>query len=657
MDRDTMRGEMRALVDQLAGWAKLYYGSDAQSVPDSEYDEAFDRLARLEAELGESLPGSPTHQVGAAASSGFAPHTHRARLWSLDKTTTTDGVREWAARCERQRLLEGLPPLSYVVEYKFDGLTLNLTYQGGALTQAATRGDGVTGEAILAQARAIRGVPQRIAYQGFLEVQGEALMRRSVLAAYNEAASVPLKNPRNGAAGALRNLDPAVTASRNLDVFCYSVGYADNPPYTSHEGMIAFLAQNGFPTSPFLSSCPDIEAALTCFGQIEAQRDELDFDIDGAVVKVADLHTRAALGTTDRFPRGALAFKFPPQEVVTTLLSVSWQVGRTGKLTPLGHLEPVDIAGATVRKATLNNIGDIARKDVAVGSRVWVRRAGDVIPEIIGCVEGDEALRNPIALPSTCPACGSPVSMRGAHLFCDNPDCPPKRLAALVFFCSREAMDIEGLSEKTLELLIRERGLRDPSGLYQLDEADLQGLPGIADKKAKLILRGIDASRSRPLARLVHALGIPGVGRATARDLAARFGSLPALADAREEALLCVSDVGGVVAASIAGWFADAQNQALLARLAEGGVRPPEQAAGGGPLAGKTLVLTGTLPTLSRLEAQAMIEAAGGKAATSVSKKTDFVVAGADAGSKLDKASALGVPVISEDELRAMAGR
>lgn len=652
-----MTEQMRALVDQLNKAAKAYYYSDEPVMSDKDYDAMYDELLRLEKESGVTLPDSPTHRVGAEALTAFEPHTHISRLWSMDKVQSIEALDEWVKRTEK---LTDRSDLTYYVEYKFDGLTLNLTYRDGMLVQAATRGNGVTGEAILPQARTIRTVPLTIPYKGLLEVQGECIMRLSTLEKYNQTASEPLKNARNAAAGAIRNLDPAVTASRKLDAFFYQVGTIENPPYDDQPGMLDFLRENGFPVSEYLGRPHDRDSLIACIREIEAARPTLDYLIDGVLVKVGDFALRDQMGYTDRFPRWAVAYKFEAEETTTTLNDVTWELGRTGKLTPLAHVEPVDFYGVTVRKATLNNYGDIQRKRVAIGAQVWIRRSNDVIPEIMGRV-GDEAAEGekPILPPTHCPACGSELVERGAHLFCLNRgSCRPQAIARMTHFASREALDIEGLSEKTIAQLYDQMNVRDCADLYQITLDEALTLEGFKQRKAEKLLSALDKSKSCTLDAFLHAIGIPNVGRKTARDLAATFGTLQKVQEATLEQLVAIPDVGDIVAQSVIEFFSFPENREMIARLLAAGVRPQEAAGKAeGPFTGMSIVVTGTLPTLSRKDAEELIRSMGGTAAGSVSKKTAFVVAGEAAGSKLTKAESLGIEVIDEAELLRRCGR
>lgn len=656
--------EMRALVDELNRASVLYYTRGDSPMSDAEWDQKYNQLLQMEKESGMVLPDSPSHRVGAEPLKNFEQHKHLSRLWSMGKVQSKEELRDWITRTEKlhAQLSDGreepLPPLQYAVEYKLDGLTINLTYDHGQLIQAATRGNGVVGEAILPQARTIRCVPLSIPWQGLLEIQGECIMRLSVLEAYNKTHNEPLKNARNAAAGALRNLDPAVTAERKLDAFFYQIGTIEDPPYTDMEGMMAFIRENGFPTANFDRNAADYDEISALIDQIEERRESLDFLIDGAVVKVRDVATRQAMGYTDKFPRWAIAYKFAAEENTSTLLDVTWELGRTGKLTPVAHLTPVDIGGVTVQNATLNNYDDILRKKVAVGCDVWIRRSNDVIPEIMGRVGEPAPDERPIEPPMVCPACGQPLERRGAHLFCMNrKTCKPQAVARLSHFASRNAMDIDTFSDKTAELLYDRLGLRDCADLYSLTANDLLVLDGFKQKRAENLIAAIDKSRHCALDAFLFALGIPNVGRKTARDLADRFRSLDALKAAPQEELTAIPDVGEIVAASITEYFSFPENNQMIQRLLDAGVSPVyESTVQSHALDGMTIVVTGTLPTLSRDEAEALIAAHGGKPSGSVSKKTACVLAGEKAGSKLAKAEALGIPVIDEARFREMIG-
>jgi len=647
---------MRELIKKLNEASEAYYDHDESLMSDDEWDAMYAELRKLEEETDERMPESPTRRVGGEVMTGFEPHRHIARLWSMDKAQSEDEILAWDLRCRKLTAeAGGLPENRYCVEYKLDGLTLNLTYDGGKLVQAATRGNGEIGEGILPQAQTIRCIPLEIPFKGRMEVQGECIMKLSTLARYNETADEPLKNARNAAAGALRNLDPKVTASRSLDALFYQVGYIEGKSFESQREMLDFLRINGLPVSDFAQEADTIEEAMAYVHQIEEKRDQLDFLIDGATIKLTDMRTREVLGTTDKFPRWSIAFKFAAQETVTKLLDITWELGRTGKLTPLAHLEPVDICGVTVKRATLNNYGDICRKRVRIGSDVWIRRSNDVIPEIMGVVwkgEGN-APQTDILLPEICPACGGELTQRGAHIFCMNRQtCRPQAIARMAHFASRQGMDIEAFSEKTAELFYDNLGVRSPADLYSLDKASMIVLKGFGAKKADKLLSELEKSKKCELDAFLFAIGIPNIGKKTARDLMEHFGSLESLMNAKEEELTGIEDVGSIVARSITEFFALDENQEFVQRLLEHGVHPQikKEESAGTVFEGMTFVLTGTLPTLSRAQAEEIIRKNGGKATGSVSKKTSVVLAGESAGSKLEKAQKLGVRIMDEAE-------
>lgn len=654
---------MRGLIDKLNEASRRYYDQNESDISDDEWDALYAELRKLEEKTGERMADSPTRRVGGAVMEGFEQHRHIARLWSMDKAQSEEEILAWAQRCEKQTTeAGGLPKNSYCVEYKLDGLTVNLTYDGGRLIQAATRGNGEVGEAILPQAMTIRTIPLTIPFTGRMEVQGEGIMRLSELKKYNETSAEPLKNARNAAAGALRNLDPQVTASRHLDAFFYQIGYIEGRSFETQQDMLDFMKANGLTISPFVRPAQTIEEALEAVHQIEKERETLDFLIDGATIKITDMRTREVLGTTDKFPRWSIAFKFPAQETVTKLLKITWEVGRTGKLTPLAHLSPVDICGVTVKRATLNNYDDICRKRVRIGSEVWVRRSNDVIPEIMGVVwDGEgEAPETDIQPPTVCPACGGPlVKLRqdGVHLFCLNrTSCRPQAIARMAHFASRQGMDIETFSTRTAGLFYDELGVRSAADLYSLDREKLVALKGFGEKKADKLFVELEKSKDCELDAFLFAIGIPNIGKKTAYDLMAHFGTLEALMGATEQELVDIEDVGEIVASSITEYFADEENRRFVNRLLEAGVHPQMhmQEDAGTLFEGLTFVLTGTLPTLSRAQAQEMIRKNGGKATGSVSKKTSIVLAGESAGSKLDKARELGVTIIDEAQFLRM---
>ncbi|AZS17494.1 NAD-dependent DNA ligase LigA [Paenibacillus lutimineralis] len=659
------RQRMEQLVEQLNHYSYHYYTLDEPLISDKEYDVLYDELTALEVETGVTLLDSPTIRVGGELLEGFKPHRHLASLWSLDKAQNEEQLLNWNARALRliadyntKNPNNPLPDPTYVVELKFDGLTLNLTYSDGKLVQASTRGNGVVGEGILAQVKTIKSVPLTIPYhEGTIEVQGEGIMNLSVLNKYNETAAEPLKNARNAAAGALRNLNPKTTAQRKLSAFFYNVGYSDNIRFMDHREMMAFLKENRFKVNPYVTYHTDFAQVMEELHQIVEQRSTLDYLIDGAVIKITDMRTREVLGYTDKFPRWAVAFKFEAEETTTILESVSWNVGRTGKVTPIAKVEPVELAGVTVQNCTLNNVGDIERKNLkfALGTRVFIRRSNDVIPEILGKVT-EEQDGGEILFPTECPACGSLLEQRGAHLFCNNRlDCKPQIVSRITHFASRDAMDIETFSEKTAEQLYEEVHIHGPADLYTLSFEDLIKLERFGEKKANNLLGAIEQSKGRDLSAFLFALGIPNTGKSTTKVLADHFRSLQAVMSATVEELTALPDIGGIVAESIVSYFADPLNRDGIDRMLELGVKatPPEEQAAP-PVDSffndKTVVLTGTLHKLTRDEAGARLEALGAKVTGSVSKKTDIVVAGEKAGSKLAKAQALGIMVIEDED-------
>ena len=655
---------MQELVALLNRYGYEYYTLDNPTVTDKEYDALYDELVKLEKQTGVTLPDSPTKRVGGAPLKEFESHTHLVRLLSMDKAQSEDAVREWIVRAQKLRdeaVSRGasLPPLSFVVEHKFDGLTLCLTYRDGNLVQAATRGNGTTGEVILPQALTIRSIPLSIEYKGTLEVHGECYMRLSTLEKYNETASEPLKNARNAAAGALRNLDPAVTAERKLDACFYDVNYIEGVSFASQTEMLEFLRTNHFPVSDVELPAKTADEVISRIHEIDESRGELDYLIDGAVVKITDYATREALGNTEKFPRWAVAFKFVAVEVTTMLRDVTWEMGRTGKLTPLGHVDPVDIAGATVSKATLNNYGDILRKKLKIGAKVWLRRSNEVIPEIMGRVDEFFPDERVIEKPSVCPCCGTPIVEKGAFILCPNSEgCIDQIVMRVSHFAGREAMDIDAFSEKTARKLITDLGIHDCADLYDLTREKLMELEGFKDKKADKLLDEIEKSKHVKLNSFIFALGIPNIGVKTARDLASHFGSVEALMNADEASLTALDDIGEIVASSVTGFFKDEVSREHTLRLLAKGVSPVwETVSSDGPLSGMTVVVTGTLSHYGRTEIEEVIRQNGGKATSSVSSKTSFVLVGENPGSKLDKANKLGVRVMYEDEFEQMINR
>lgn len=639
---------MKELVEKLNKYAALYYEQDAPEISDAEYDALYDELRALEESEGYSLKNSPTHRVGGAPQKKFAQSKHLLRLYSLDKCKTREELADWYDRVIKAAGKE--PELT--AEYKFDGLTLNILYENGALVKAATRGDGTVGEEVTAQVKTISGVPRNILYKGRIEIQGEGIMRLSALEEYNRRSSEPLKNARNGAAGAIRNLDPAVTADRNLSFMAYNIGFSDRH-FASQSEMHAFLAEEGFETESDFTVLKGVDEAFAFAEKVDGLRHSLDFLIDGVVFKVNDTALRDEIGYTEKFPKWAIAYKFKADEMTTVLRDVVWQVSRSAKLNPLAVLDPVDIGGVTVKRATLNNYGDILKKKVRIGDRVFIRRSNDVIPEITGVAEEVEGAKE-VEKPTVCPACGAPVREEGAFIYCTGEHCAPQIVAALDHFASKDAMDIDGFSEKTAEQFYNELHLTSPVQLMQLKKEDIAGLDRFGDKKAENLVSAVAAAKDTTMDRLLFALGIDGIGKKTAKDLSAKFGTFEALAQADKDALLAVDGIGGILADNILAWFADEGNKKLLSDLYASGVSVREAEKKSGVFDGMRIVLTGSLPTYKRGEATALIENNGGEVASSVSKTVDMVLAGEDAGSKLDKAKKLGIKIIDENEFVAM---
>ena len=640
----------RELVDILNKWAYEYYVLDNPTVSDKEYDALYDELRRLEAESGEVYPDSPTRRVGGEPIKGFEKHTHIARLFSLDKSTSTEELDAFLTRVEK---LSGGQP-EYTVEYKFDGLTVCLTYEGGKFVRATTRGNGVVGEDVTAQVLTIKSFPLVISYMGTLEVRGEAVIRLSVLDKYNETATEPLKNARNAAAGAIRNLDPKITQQRKPDIYFYDVNYTSDGAPMSQTNAHDFLVKEGFKVFPYFKICKTGDEVKEAIAEIDRERHNIDVLTDGAVIKVDDARVREELGFTDKFPRWAMAYKFEAEEVTTLLKGVVWQVGRTGKLTPLAILEPVELGGVTVSRATLNNYGDILRKDVKIGSRVLVRRSNEVIPEILGTTEHFENSQE-VEKPTVCPSCGTPLREVGAHLFCPNRDCVPRIVAMLDHYAGKNAMNIDGFSDSTALQLVNAKKVRNFADLYQLTEEDLGELEGFKDKKIANLLTAIKNSKTPTMDAFIYAIGIEGVGRVAAKDLAARFKTMDALRQATFEDLLALDNVGEITAKAILAYFNDENNVAQLEALAEVGVSPTwSDEKKEGIFSGESVVLTGTLQSFKRSEAQKLIEARGGVCQSSVTTKTTLVVAGEEAGSKLQKAQKLGIKIIDEETFKSM---
>jgi DNA ligase (NAD+) len=657
------REEMQELAGKLNRYAYEYYVQDNPVISDKEYDILYDKLAKLEKETGLTLPDSPTQRVGDVVMPKFQKYTHKAKLWSMDKAQTFKSLRDWDARNRKAvndyngKHEDKLPEITYVLTKKFDGLTINCTYdESGILSVAATRGTGVVGEDITAQVKTIKTVPLRIQHGRTIEIHGEALMTKEAFLRYNEVSDVPLKNMRNGAAGALRNLNVAETAKRGLSAFFYDVGYSEGVAFETYMEMMDFIKSKGFPVDDYLVECPDIDCAEKECESLEAVRDSLDYDIDGVVIVINDIKTRDMIGNTIKFPKWAIAYKFEAQEVTTTLLDVEWNVGRSGRVTPTALLEPVELGGVTVKRATLNNMDDISRKGVRIGSRVFVRRSNDVIPEIMGVAEEDTKGGKEIEPPSTCPYCGSELIQDGVHYFCENTlSCKPQLVKSIVHFGNREAMNIEGFSEKTAGQLFEELDIKSISELYSLKKEQLLNLERFGDKKAQNLLDSIEKSKNCELSSFIYSLGIPNVGKKTAKDLVDRFKSFEAIKNATFEELTDVEDIGGLVANNIIEFFRQEKIVESIEELFRLGVRPyyeEKKEAEESIFKGKTVVVTGSLEGFSRSGIKEKLESMGADVSGSVSKNTDFVIVGSEPGSKYEKAMKLGVRIIGEEELK-----
>lgn len=636
---------MQEIVKQLNQWAYEYYVLDKPTVADTQYDALYDQLVLLEKQTGVVLPDSPTHRVGGEPLKNFVQHKHLKRLYSLDKVQSFGELQEWM-----QKVNKAVGEVEFTVELKYDGLTINVTYENGNFAGAATRGNGIVGEDVTEQVKTIKTVPLSIPFKGKCELQGEGIMRLSALEKYNrEHPKDILKNARNAAAGAIRNLDPKVTAQRNLDVVFYSNGYEEGLQVHSQTQLVKFLQENGMLTNYVFKRAKTFEEVKAVINYIGEKRSSFDFLIDGVVIKINDFAVREKLGYTDKFPKWAIAYKFDAEQVTTRLNQVEWQVGRTGKLTPIGKLDAVELCGATIRRATLNNFGDILRKKLKTNALVFVRRSNDVIPEVLGAAEegGEEIVK-----PTVCPACGFPLQEVGANLYCVNAEnCRPQIVARLSHYCEKGACDIEGLSDKTVNLMVDKLDVRSVADLYRLTKEQLLTLEGFKDKKAQNVVDAVEKSKNVALPQFIYALGLDNVGTVTAKDLAAMFGSVDNLQKATMEQLTSIDGIGDVVAEGIVQYFKENQNLEIIRQLKEAGINPQMHLQEKkGPFLGKKVVLTGSLSHYTRSEASKIIESLGGEVSSTVSKTVNLVVAGEDAGSKLQKAQSLGIEIIDEQQ-------
>ncbi|MEZ3496451.1 MAG: NAD-dependent DNA ligase LigA [Lachnospiraceae bacterium] len=646
-----------ALRKELNHHIYRYYVENENDIEDYEYDMLMRELQSIEEAYPDLLTAdSPTHRVGGTADNQFTSVVHSVKMESLQDAFSHEEIRDFDARVKN-----GVQNVQYVVEPKIDGLSVSLEYVDGVFTRGSTRGDGVTGEDITANLRTVRSIPLRLTEAlPFIEVRGEVYMPRQTFEEIVKEQELneekPFKNPRNAAAGSLRQKDPKITAKRKLDIFVFNIQRIAGKTLTSHKQSLDYLKTLGFKTVPFYTQVSTIEDALSEIQRIGEIRYTLPFDIDGAVIKVDDFAQRETLGSTAKFPKWAVAFKYPPEEKETTLLDIEINVGRTGVLTPTAVLSPVLLAGTTVSRATLHNEDFIREKNIAVGDTVIVRKAGDIIPEVLK-VSAHKANAESYKMPSVCPSCGSPVTREAeeAAVRCTNPDCPAQLLRMLIHFCSRDAMDIEGLGESILETLTAEGMLTNAADIYRLDYEKIAALERMGAKSAENLKNAVEKSKENDLSKLIFALGIRHIGQKAAALLAVQFGTMEKLETAAREELLGIDGFGEIMADAVLQFFSLEQSHALIADLKAAGVNMQSQKEiVDTRFQGKTFVLTGTLPTMTRSEASAIIESFQGKTASSVSKKTDYVLAGEDAGSKLRKARDLGVTILSEAEFLEM---
>jgi DNA ligase (NAD+) len=661
----TSSGDVVARIEELRSQIRhhnyRYHVLNDPEIADYEYDTMVRELQVLEEEHPELItPDSPTRRVGAPVDGAFAPVIHRQRMFSLDNVESLEELEAWAHRLERTL---GRAPAGYMCERKIDGLAVSLTYEDGMLVRGATRGDGITGEDVTANVRTVESIPLRLrgAPPRVMEVRGEIYMPVSAFEALNqrqlELGERPHVNPRNTAAGSVRQKDPAITAARRLAIWVYQVGYLEGgPSFTAHSEAMDWLRDLGLRVNPENHRVDGLEGVEAYVEAAHAGRHDADYEIDGVVVKVDALADQDELGFTAKSPRWAVAYKLPPEEKTTILNDIQINVGRTGAVTPFAVLEPVFVGGVTVTTATLHNEGEVQRKDVRIGDAVIVRRAGDVIPEVVGPVDSQRPDDAEVwHMPGTCPFCGHDLVLpdgAAKHRCTGGFDCPSRLREYLFHFASRGAMDIEGLGYQTVDLLLREGLISDPADIFTLEADDLLQFEGWGETSVRNLLSAVDGARDRDLGRLLTALGIPMVGGTVARTLARQFRSLRRLLDAPEEEVTAVHGIGGEIASQIREWAADSANLQLVDKLEAAGVRlsdpEPDEADGSDLLAGSTFVVTGTLDGYTRDEAKAAIEARGGRVTGSVSSKTSYVVAGASPGSKLAKAESLGVPVLDE---------
>ena len=642
------RERIQELTTLLNKYAIEYYENDAPSISDAAYDVMYDELRKLEEKENFSLPDSPVHRVGGSPLAKCEQKEHIQRLYSLDKAQTFEEVLDWYNRAKK--MLGTYPEVT--IEYKFDGLTLNILYENGYLKEAKTRGNGVVGEVVTKNAETIKQLPKKIEYKGKVEVVGECVMRLSSFNKYNETANVPLKNARNAAAGGIRNLDPKLTATRNLSFFAYNIGYSDCE-FTSQDEMRKFLTNQGFEMQGDYLITSKIEDVKKYIDKTDKLRPTLDYLIDGIVIKVNKISERAILKETDKFPRWAIAYKFKAEENTTKLLDVIWQVSRTNKLNPIALVEPVDICGATISRATLNNIFDIRRKKIAVNDVVLIRRSNDVIPEIMGVYE-EGTNRKEIVQPEECPYCKSPVRVDGAFLYCTNRECEPAVISRITHFVSKPGFNIDGLSEKTIEVLYDFDKLRNVADLFKLEEIDFFGIEGFKSKKINNILTSIDKSKKIDLGSFLYALGIEGIGKRMAQDVAKYAKTVSNAMKLKYADIIKIEGIGEVIAENYEKYFSDQANISTINELFELGVKVANVEEAHGILDGKVIVITGSFNSYSRHELEEKASKLGATFLSSVSSKTNLIFLGENPGSKYEKAKALNIPMLTESEINKL---
>lgn len=641
---------MKWLVEEINKHNKNYYVYDNPTISDAEYDALYYELVDLEKELNFTMENSPTGRVGDYVLEEFKKHKHEVPLYSLNKVKDYADLEKWINDMKKAT---GNPDASFSMEYKYDGLKVVIVYQNGRFKQATTRGNGSIGEDVTAQVKTIRSVPLTIPFKGKLLVAGECMMTNSSFEEYNKTAEIPLKNPRNGVAGAVRNLDPKETEKRKLDYFCYDILLIDGIEFKTQKEMNVFIKEQGFKTDSYFKIINSLEEAINEIEAVDEIKDKLDTMIDGMVIKVNDCSVREDIGYTNKFPKWAMAWKFKAVELSTTLLDVVWQVGRTGKITPIAIMEPIELAGATVSRATLNNTQDIERKQISINSRIFVRRSNEVIPEVMGLAEKGENSSEIIA-PTECPSCGSRLVRVGPNLFCQNhKGCFEQIIDRLTHFVSRDAFNIEGLSEKTIKVLNDKFNLAYPYELFELKAEQLVGLEGFKDKKINNLIESIEKSKQIDWANFIFSLGIMNIGKKSAFVLSKKFSSIEELKNADVETLTNIEDVGEIVANSVIEYFQDADNLMNIQKLFDLGVEinKPVEITTNSAFTNKTVVLTGTLENYTRPDLTKILLGMGANVTSSVSKKTDMVIAGTEAGSKLDKAKELNIRIVEENEL------